>query len=32
MVKPQIWVWRGEFTGTIKMENEENWKLLEDSY
>jgi hypothetical protein len=22
----------GEFTGTIKMENEENWKLLEDSY
>lgn len=32
MVKPQIWVWRGEFTGYIKMENEANWKLLEDSY
>jgi len=32
MVKPQIWVWRGEFTGYIKMENEANWELLEDSY
>ncbi|GAA4805292.1 glycoside hydrolase family 113 [Litoribaculum gwangyangense] len=32
MVKPQIWVWRGEFTGNIKMQNEDNWKLLEDSY
>ena len=32
MVKPQIWVWKGEFTGYIKMANEENWKILEDSY
>ncbi|MCF6296202.1 MAG: glycoside hydrolase [Flavobacteriaceae bacterium] len=32
MIKPQIWVWRGEYTGFIEMTNEENWKLLEDSY
>ncbi len=32
MLKPQIWVWRGEFTGDIKMETEADWKLLEDSY
>jgi hypothetical protein len=32
MVKPQIWVWRGEFTGDIKMSNEDDWKTLEDSY
>lgn len=32
MVKPQIWVWRGEFTGYITMKSEEDWKLLEDSY
>ena len=32
MLKPQIWVWRGEFTGFIKMENEDDWKLLETSY
>ncbi len=32
MVKPQIWVWRGEFTGYIEMKSEENWKLLEDTY
>lgn len=32
MVKPQIWVWRGEFTGSIDMKNEEKWKLLERSY
>lgn len=32
MMKPQIWVWRGEFTGEIKMTNESDWKLLEDSY
>lgn len=32
MVKPQIWVWRGEFTGYIKMTNEKDWKILEDSY
>lgn len=32
MIKPQIWVWRGEFTGYIEMKNELDWKLLEDSY
>lgn len=32
MLKPQIWVWRGEFTGYIEMKSEENWKILEDSY
>ncbi len=32
MIKPQIWVWRGEFTGYIKMETEEDWKTLEKSY
>ncbi|OUS03555.1 glycoside hydrolase [Flavobacteriales bacterium 33_180_T64] len=32
MVKPQIWVWHGEFTGNIKMTNEANWKTLEHSY
>jgi ppGpp synthetase/RelA/SpoT-type nucleotidyltranferase len=32
MIKPQIWVSRGEFTGNIKMSSEENWKALEDSY
>ncbi len=32
MVKPQIWIWRGEFTGYLKMNTEEEWKELEDSY
>jgi len=32
MLKPQIWVWRGEFTGHIKMTNEEDWKTLETTY
>ncbi|WP_248724121.1 glycoside hydrolase [Seonamhaeicola sp. ML3] len=32
MLKPQIWVWRGEFTGFIEMQNETDWKQLEDSY
>ena len=32
MLKPQIWVWNGEFTGLIKMANEENWQALEESY
>ena len=31
MLKPQIWVSRGEFTGSIKMEAEEDWKLLEST-
>lgn len=32
MVKPQIWVSRGEFTGHIEMKNEEDWKILEETY
>ncbi len=32
MLKPQIWVWHGTFTGYIKMENEADWKALEASY
>jgi len=32
MLKPQIWVWRGEFTGLIEMKTEEDWKQFEKSY
>lgn len=32
MVKPQIWVARGLYTGYIDMDSEEHWKILEDSY
>lgn len=32
MMKPQIWVWRGQFTGYILMETEEQWTILENSY
>ncbi|MFD0798828.1 glycoside hydrolase TIM-barrel-like domain-containing protein [Maribacter chungangensis] len=32
MLKPQIWVWKGEFTGTITMQTEEQWLEFEDSY
>ncbi|SRX54355.1 glycoside hydrolase family 113 [Aequorivita sp. CIP111184] len=32
MMKPQIWVWRGEFTGLLKMASEEDWVELEKSY
>ncbi|MFT4830664.1 MAG: hypothetical protein ACI815_000300 [Psychroserpens sp.] len=32
MMKPQIWIWKGEFTGTLKMNSEEDWKTLEVSY
>ncbi len=32
MLKPQIWVWQGEFTGNIKMNSEEEWKTFERSY
>ena len=32
MVKPQIWIWHGQFTGHLEMKSEEDWKLLEDSY
>ncbi|MDC1326771.1 glycoside hydrolase [Ulvibacter sp.] len=32
MLKPQIWIWQGEYTGKLKMKSEEDWKILEDSY
>lgn len=32
MLKPQIWIRRGEFTGYLKMETEEEWLALEQSY
>ena len=32
MLKPQLWVWRGEFTGDIEMKSEENWKIFETNY
>ena len=32
MVKPQIWVWRGEYTGFIEMDSEEKWQILENTY
>lgn len=32
MLKPQIWVGRGVFTGFIEMHNEENWRILENTY
>ena len=32
MIKPQIWVWNGKYTGLIEMKSNEDWKVLEDSY
>ncbi len=32
MLKPQIWVSNGQFTGFIKMMKEEDWTTLETSY
>jgi hypothetical protein len=32
MLKPQIWIWRGEFTGHLKMNSELHWDELEASY
>lgn len=32
MLKPQIWVWRGEYTGHIKMQTETAWQELEETY
>ena len=32
MVKPQIWIRNGEFTGYLKMETEAEWVALEASY
>ena len=32
MIKPQIWVWRGGYTGHIEMKTEEQWRQLEAGY
>lgn len=32
MIKPQIWVWRGEFTGKIEMLSESDWQSFETAY
>jgi len=32
MLKPQLWIGRGSFTGHINMETEKNWRLLETQY
>lgn len=32
MLKPQLWISKGVFTGTLKMGNERDWKILETSY
>ncbi len=32
MLKPQIWIWRGEFTGDMEMRSEEDWKIFEKTY
>lgn len=32
MIKPQIWIRRGEFTGHLKMDTEEGWQKLEATY
>jgi len=32
LLKPQIWIGRGDYTGHIKLKTEEAWKTLEDSY
>ena len=32
MVKPQIWISNGVFTGTLNMNSEKEWKALEASY
>lgn len=32
MLKPQIWIWHGEYTGHIKLDTEEQWQQLETGY
>ncbi len=32
MLKPQIWIRRGEFTGNLVMTSEDDWTVLEESY
>ena len=32
MIKPQLWIWGGAFTGKLKMTSQEDWITLEDNY
>lgn len=32
MLKPQIWIWNGEYTGDLTMTTEEDWVALEKAY
>jgi hypothetical protein len=32
MIKPQLWIWRGIFTGDLEMQTEEDWVQLEAQY
>jgi len=32
MLKPQLWIWRGLFTGELAMTSESDWKELEAEY
>lgn len=32
MVKPQLWIWRGVFTGSMEMKSDDDWQQLENSY
>lgn len=32
MLKPQLWIWRGLFTGELKMESEAQWQQFEANY
>ena len=32
LLKPQLWIGRGQYTGHIDLKTEAEWKILEDSY
>ncbi|MGJ8683540.1 MAG: glycoside hydrolase family 113 [Nonlabens sp.] len=32
LLKPQLWIGRGDYTGNIALKDEAHWKILEDSY
>ncbi|GLU43630.1 glycoside hydrolase family 113 [Allomuricauda sp. NBRC 101325] len=32
MLKPQLWIWRGAFTGHMVMKSDEEWQKFEESY
>ncbi|CAN5306828.1 hypothetical protein BH23BAC2_BH23BAC2_02930 [soil metagenome] len=32
LLKPQIWIWKGDFTGHIKLNGEEDWTIFENNY